>query len=294
MLCRCGAAIAVAVVVSLAGPANAERAPRGLYFHTFTGSFNGTEWSTWGDIPPGDPAAGRFEFSDLTNEGTFPGTIAQDGTFVLDRGQGRGAFTSEDEATIDFTISGGFNFRSELRRAPRTDDRFPVFFTGGVEGDAALGGEWRAVVSDIDVRTGETLSEDVETWTVGVNGTTIRLTDAAGDFFQGVWLADGQAGFRVIDRLTPDPRYRSFPGSSTSVNQNLVGEVRVLDENTVTAALFFQTRAPIGRQEQSMRFIELTRVPAPGTVGLLAAGLLPSVRRRRQNGATSSSLSRSW
>lgn len=269
------AVAAMGVLVAAAGAG--EPSPyRGLYFHEFTGTFNGSEWSTWGPIE-GD---GRLEFSDLTADGSFPATVAGDGTFTLDNGNGTGAFTSDDEAFIDFTLPG-FTFHSTMTRAAYTDADFPVFFTEAVAGDGALTGAWRARVLDVDPRTGKTLDERTETVDVSVSGTTVRVAEADGSFVQGVWMSGTQAGFRFIQPTPRDEKYRSFPGSDLSENLNMVGDLRVLEDGSMTLAVFFQTRTPIGTQVQTMRYYELTRVPAPGTASVMGVVGLVATRRRR-------------
>ena len=273
-------AAAIAVALFLIGTrecaAEADLTPQGLYFHTFTGSVTGSEWSTWGPRP----GVNRYEFSDLTSSGTYPGTITPTGAITLAAGQGTGTFHDQDSATINFTLSGGLTFHSEITRAPFTDARFPVFFTGAIAGDDTISGTWRAVVQDIDPATGATLEERSEPVDVSSTGSILRVTLADGTFFQGVWVASDQASFRVIEPNARLPRYRTIPGCETSASQDLVGEVRIIDESTMTATLALQTRAPLGSQTQSMTHITLTRVPAPGaSIPVLVALLVP--RRRR-------------
>ena len=258
------------------GVSNASE-PSGLYFHQFEGSFDGTEWSTWGQRPSDN----RYEFSDLTSAGTFSGTIAENGTIQLDNAQGTGAFTSDDEAFIDFTISGGFNFHSEMRRAPHTDDRFPVFMRDSQQGDTALSGQWEAHISVVDPWSGNVLETSSEQFEVLIEDDTIRLTDESGTFYQGVWFEDDQAGFRVIHPRARIPRYRTFEGSETNLDRDIIADLRLLDDGSMTFALFDQTRVPVGSQEQQMRYIELTRVPSPSAMIVLATGGLVITRRRR-------------
>lgn len=273
------AAIAVATTLALATTpgAAADIAPQGLYFHAFSGAAVGSEWSTWGPRP----GVNRYEFSDLSSGGTYPGTISSDGAIAFDFGHGSGAFHDQDTATIDFTLSGGLVFHSEIRRAPYTDERFPVFFTGAVTGEDARTGSWSAVIRSIDPSTGQTLDERTELVEVSSIDSTIRLTLAGGDFFQGVWVADDQASFRIIHPAARLPRYRTIPGSMTSVELDMVGEVRVTGADTMYAVLAFQTRTPLGTQVQTLTHISLTRVPAPGALTPLTALGLALGRRRR-------------
>lgn len=274
---RIATALAAIIASATATPALADYEPAGLYFHTFQGTFNGSEWSTFGAIP----GRGRYEFSDLTTEGTFPLTYRSDDTFTLDNSQGTGSFSDPNTGEIDFTITGGFNFHSELRRAPYTDIRFPTFYTGAFEGDDQYDGEWSATVRDVDPLTGATLSERSETVAVDVDGETIRITLADGSYHQAAWLSGDQAGFRVIGRPIADPDYQNFPGSMTSENLDLVGDLRISDADTIAVSLFFQTRAPLGSQVQTMTYLELSRIPSPAGAALLGIAALAPTRRRR-------------
>lgn len=250
----------------------------GLFFHRFTGSDEGSEWSTWGPRTGDD----RYEFADLPALGRYPGTIAPDGSITLDNGRGTGQFTGEDEGDIHFTLGGGLEFESHIRRAPYTDADFPVFLTSTVPGDGALAGAWRARVLDVDPETGVTLGEREETWGVVVQDTTIRLTRADGEYLQGAWASASQAAFRVI---VPNPRlarYQTFAGSETSLELDTLGDLRVLGEGSMTLAVFFQTRSPFGEQVQSMQYVELTRVPGPAGGAAMGLGALMFGAGRRR------------
>lgn len=271
------AVVCVVVGAVLAAPACAGEYA-GLFFHRFTGSDEGSEWSTWGPRT----GVGRYEFADLPALGRYPGTIAPGGSFVLDNGRGTGMFTSEDEGDIHFTLGGGLAFESHIRRAPYTDASFPVFLTTTVDGDGGLGGQWRARVCDVDPETGATLGESTQVWGVAVEGSTIRVTRADGEYLQGAWASTTQAAFRVIEPNPRLARYQTFAGSETSLELDTIGELRVLGENAMTLAVFFQTRSPFGEQVQSMQYVEFTRVPAPAGSAAIVLGVLGcGVRRRR-------------
>lgn len=258
-------------------PARASVTPPGLYFHSFTGSATGSEWSTWGALE----GEGRYEFSDLSAAGHYPATVTPEGGITLDHGRGTGMFRKDGSGTIDFTLGPNATFHSEFHRAPRTDERFPVFYTGAVFGQGGLTGAWSARVSTLDPDTGAVLTEGDETVHLLVQSTTVRLTTPGEAYYQGVWLADDQAGFRVVSPRPSDPRYRTFPGSATSETLDMVGDLRVTDADHVTVLLFFQSRAGLGHQVQTVRVYELSRVPAPGSAALLGAGVLTLARRRR-------------
>lgn len=273
-------AVAIGIVLPAAGlptsPARADIVPEGLYFHAFSGSVAGTEWSTWGPRPGINP----YEFSDLSSSGTYPGTITPEGAITLAAGRGSGAFHDQNSATIDLTLGGGLHFHSELRRAPYTDERFPVLFTGAISGDDTITGNWQATVRNVDPATGATLEERDEAVELSSVGSVVRVTLADGTFFQGIWVAGDQASFRVIEPDARLPRYRTIPGSQTSVDQDLVGELRIVDGSTMAATFVLQTRAPLGSQVQSMTHITLTRVPTPGACMPVLLALLTARRRR--------------
>ncbi|MDX9912600.1 MAG: PEP-CTERM sorting domain-containing protein [Phycisphaerales bacterium] len=249
----------------------------GLFFHTFTGAVDGSEWSTWGPLP----GEGRHEFSDLNASGHYPATIDASGGILLDAGRGTGSFSGTDEGDISFTL-GGTNFQSHFERAAYTDERFPVFFTGAVQGDGALAGAWSARVREVDPSDGATLHETQEMWGVEIGGTTVRLTEPGGTFTQGVWVGEDQGAFRVIGGRVSDARYATFPGSAASGTVDVVGELRILAPDHMRFIVVTQTRAPLGSQVQRQRVIDLTRVPAPGSVGVLCATAGLGINRRRR------------
>jgi hypothetical protein len=61
----------------------------------------------------------------------------------------------------------------------------------------------------------------------------------------------------------------------------VLGELKVIDDHTMTMAVFFQSRTPFGSQVQSMQYFELSRVPAPGALGVFGVAGVMSGRRRR-------------
>lgn len=265
-------------VASFACAASAAVNPAGLYFHTFTGAATGSEWSTMASLA----APGRFEFADLPAAGVYPGTLDADGKFTLDRRLGTGSFANDGTGSIEFTLGGGVNFHSQLKRAPFTDARFPVFVTSTRTGDESFQGEWKAVVRSIDPKTGEAKIVDSDRHIdIAVVGKTIRLSSASGWYAQGVWIAEDQAAFRVIAPNPTNSRYRTFDGCATSESLDCVGDLRVVGKDSLTLALFYQSRDPFGSQVQTGEYLEISRVPAPGTgLSFAIGGLL--VRRRRR------------
>lgn len=251
-------------------------APEGLFFHAFTGSVSGSEWSTWGALG----ATGRYNFSDLTASGSYNGTVSPTGSVIFDGGIGGGSFLDNDHLTLNFTFPGAV-FHSTLSRAPYTDITFPVFLSTPTAGDASLQGAWNATILDFDPRTGTTLSSVTEAVQVAVNGTTVRLTRLDGTYFQAAWASVHQAGFRVIKPAASLPQYRTFPGSETSEPINLVGELRVAGPEHLVATLYKQSRTPFGSQVQTAQRFELTRVPEPTAVLGIAVVLASMVVPRR-------------
>ncbi|MBX3388329.1 MAG: hypothetical protein KF691_02610 [Phycisphaeraceae bacterium] len=267
-----------ALVGALAPAATAAVDPAGLYFHTFTGAASGSEWSTMASL--GTP--GRFEFADLPAAGAYPGALDDDGKFTLDRHQGTGSFGSDGTGSIEFTLGGSVNFHSKLKRAPFTDSRFPIFVTSTRNGDSSFQGEWKAVVRSIDPKTGESKIVDPSRHIdVAIVGKTIRLSSASGWYAQGVWVAEDQAAFRVIVPTPTNSRYRTFDGCEVSEKLDCVGELRVTGKDSLTLALFYQSRDPFGSQVQTGEYLEISRVPAPGTGLSFALGGLLVCRRRR-------------
>jgi hypothetical protein len=231
----------------------------GLYHHVFSGSVNGTELSTWG---PG-PMEGTYELSDVSAMGNYVASFEPDGSFVFGGGVGSGAFAEDGSAQMDFAFGGGARFHSEMRRLPYTDARFPVFFGASVAGDASLTGRWIALLSDVDPRTGDTLSEASVEVDVAVAGSTVRLTLPDATYHQASWVATDQAALRVVSPPPTNPAYRTFPGCETSAPLDALGDLRVLADGSLTMTLAFQTRAALGRQVQTMQRMTLRRLERP-------------------------------
>lgn len=260
------------------GAAAAGIDPAGLYFHQFTGAATGSEWSTMGSLT----SPGRFEFADLSAAGAYPGTLDADGNFTLDRHQGTGTFRSDGTGSIEFTLGPGANFHSQIKRAPHTDARFPVFVTSTRDGDVAFQGAWNAVVHSIDPVTGTSKIVDADRHVdIAVVGKTIRVSSASGWLAQGVWVGEDQAAFRIVVPNPQTTRYKSIPECEISAALDCVGELRVIGPDTMTLALFYQSRDPFGSQVQTAEYLEISRVPGPGTGVSFAIGALLFARRRR-------------
>jgi uncharacterized protein (TIGR03382 family) len=75
---------------------------------------------------------------------------------------------------------------------------------------------------------------------------------------------------------------------------NLLGDLRLLDEDTLSAVFLTQTRRAPGDQDQFTYSVSGTRsIPAPGVACLGALGLLAGSRRRRSMPIGASTVKRS-
>jgi hypothetical protein len=246
-----------------AGARADEPVPPGLYFHTFTGSAVGSEWSTWRSL--GTP--GRFEFSDLPADGHYAATIGADGSVDFDGTVGEGMFAADGSADLTFRFGLATVFHSHITRAPYTDAQFPVVVSLPVAGDAALNGQWDATILEVDPATGATIDQTTGVVDVAVDGTTVRLDLPDGSYYIAAWKNTSRAGIRVIEPPPSLPIARTFSGCATSMDQNVVGEVLVLGPLAMSATLCLQTREPFGQQDQSMMHLELTRPAPPSCAG---------------------------
>ena len=260
---RATAALAVSMGMGCAGVRADAPVPQGLYFHTFTGSVTGSEWSTWRYL--GTP--GRYEFSDLTAGGHYAATVGADGSVDFDGTVGEGMFAPDGSADLTFRFGLATVFHSHIVRAPYTDAQFPVVVSIPVAGDASLSGVWDATILEVDPATGATVEQTAGVVGVAVDGTTVRLDLPDGSYYIAAWQHAVRAGIRVIEPAPTVPIARTFPGCATSVDQDVVGEVRVLGPLAMSATLCLQTRVPFGQQEQSMMHLELTRPAPPSCAG---------------------------
>lgn len=271
-----------AIVLALSGLSTAAAQsvdPRGVFFHEYTAaSFAGVEWVTMVDVA-GDR---RYEFSDIRALTPFSGTIATDGTTVWDAGAvtGTGSFSTQDRAHFD-VIFGSTPVALDLWRAPATTPDFITWLDSPVDGSASLAGEFRVTVDQLDPMTGAVIGTRDEMMMLEVAGQTLRLTEADGDFIQGVFEDADAVGFRVVTPLAARPEYRTFVGSETNRGLNVMADLRFNGTDGFTATVLLQTRTSPGAQTQFVERYTAHRVPAPGmATGLLALGVF--ARRRRE------------
>lgn len=245
-------ALAAFAPVSMASAQDID--PRGVYFHTFSGSFGGTEYST---IFPVDGEL-KYNFNDINNGLPFDTTISPAGEWTFDNNGGVGAFSSPDEAAFDILVFG-FQFQSSISRVPFTTPEFPVLFESAEQGDADLEGFWNARVQTIDPASGQVLCELQETAEVLIDGTTLRWNREDGSFFQGPFETEAQVAIRAVRFNINDPRFQSFPGSITSSSQNVLGELLVRSDERIEGVMLLQTNVPVGGQAQTLWRVILTR-----------------------------------
>ena len=134
-----------------------------------------------------------------------------------------------------------------------------------------LGGTWSNTLRRINPETGQVLTTGTETITVTAIGNTIRITDPGGLFFQGVFEDGLTAGFRSLNNPnfpTPTGIFGSFPGSSTNIGQDLLGELNMININQFRASFLLQSRTSLGNQTQTLFEFEASRINpfAPGDV----------------------------
>lgn len=250
---------AVAGLVAYSSLAGAQVDPRGIFHNQFSGGFSGTEW--FQTIPiAGQP--GRFRLADIFSGG-FNATIDAAGNIVLDGGAGTGAFSNPDAYIVTPNL-GGTVFTFNNLRAPDTTPDFPLQLVSPVNGNAILSGQYSSITTQLNPRTGQVISSGAEPLTIAVTGTTYRITDPGGLFFQGVFESPTNIGFRVVSPTPSDTRFRSFPGSSINFTQNMLGQATIVDVNTWRAIILLQSRTPLGSQTQLAFRFEATRTnPLP-------------------------------
>ena len=238
--------------------------PRGIYFNRFVGQFNGTEWFQVTPIPG---STTQFNIRDIFGGG-FVGTIDADGNVTIPNASMNGFFSDPDNFVI-FPFNGAFTFTSN--RVPTTTVEFPLILESPRSANSLLNGAWTNSLRQINPETGQVLGAGNETITITTNGNTVRITDPGGLFFQGVFEDGLTAGFRVLANPnfgTPTGIFASFPGSSTNIGQDLLGEMNMININEFRASFLLQSRTPLGNQTQTLfEFVaERTNPLAPGDV----------------------------
>lgn len=254
--------------------------PRGVFFHSYTGPFSAVEWIHMRQLP----GERRYQFSDIRGIAPYNGQILGDGQITWDttaNTSGTGRFTSQDDATMTLRF-GSATFHSTLRRAPGTDASFLTQIDSPTAGNTTINGSWDLTITELDAANGDVLGVSTMRAVAQVTGDLLRLTYDDGTFFQGVFEEPDHAGFRVVLPSGQTPAFDSFPGSATSLAMNLLGDFRLLDEDTISAVFLTQTRRPPGSQDQFAYAIRGTRsVPAPSVAGLGVVILLTLSRCRR-------------
>lgn len=236
--------------------------PRGIYHNAFTGSFSGTEWFQVVPIAGTD----RYRTADIFSGG-FNATINGAGGVTLDGGIGSGSFSTPDAWVITPNL-GGSDFTFDSVRAPDTTVDFPLGLDSPSPANPIFSGAWTNALQALDPRTGAVTASGTESLTILSTGTALRITDPGGLFFQGVFESPTSVGFRSISPNPSDPNFASFPGSSSNIGQDMLGEVTVVGVNDLVAVFLLQTRAPLGSQSQAVFRFTMTR-----TVPLAAGDL---------------------
>ena len=228
--------------------------PRGVYYHTFTGSFSGSEWSTIFE----KPGVNRYEFDDIANGLPFDCEILPDGAWTFDSSGGTGSFSDPDNAAFDIFVSG-FSFQSQIRRVPYTTPDFPVLFNDAAPGDSGLEGTWSGTLSTIDPATGSELAVDSEQVEITIENDVLRLTRANGVYYAGPFEDHDHVAIRALRFFPSDPNFASFPGSVSSEFRNVLGELRVITDERIEGVLLLQSNNAVPNQTQELIRVELER-----------------------------------
>lgn len=222
--------------------------PGGIYFNRFTGPFNGTELFEVTQVN-----GNTFNMRDIYGGG-FTGTITPEGIVTIPGFPNNGMFSDADNFVI-FPMFGGGTFTFNSNRVPTTSVNFPLRLQSARPAESTLAGQWTNSLTVINPETGQINGTGNEFINVTVNGNTVRITDPNGLFFQGVFENGRNAGFRVISNPffgTPPLAFRTFPGSSTNIGQDLLGEMNMISINEFRATFMLQSRQQLGNQSQML------------------------------------------
>ncbi len=251
------AACALLAAIALAPSSTAQGFdPRGIYFNDYVGPFDGTEWF---QVTPVGTSTTTYNIRDIFGGG-FTGTIDSSGNIVIPGIPMDGSFSDADNFVI-FPFNGAFTFTSN--RAATTGPGFPLRMESPEVANPLLAGQWRNTLRFFDPQSGQPGAPATEIVTLSTAGNTLRITDPAGLFFQGVFENGLQAGFRVLNNPnfgTPTGDFAPFPGSSTNIGQDLLGELNMVDINHFRASFLLQTRTPLGSQDQALVEFEAERL----------------------------------
>ncbi len=118
-----------------------------------------------------------------------------------------------------------------------------------------------STTEEVDPRSGAVLGTFDEELVVAVEGTTFRMTDPGGLYFQGVFESASSIGFRVIEPRPSNSRFASFEGSEINFAQNMLGQATIVDDDHWSATILLQSRAPLGSQAQRVFAFTARRQP---------------------------------
>tara|TARA_R110002072_G_scaffold42064_16_gene118372 strand:+ start:66258 stop:67430 length:1173 start_codon:yes stop_codon:yes gene_type:complete len=236
------------------GPGVTDLDPRGVYFNRFTGGFPGTEWFTTMPIT----GENRYRLADIVGGG-WNAIVTPEGAVDILNAPGDGQYSDADNYILNPSFAGS-TFVFNNNRAPYTDVDFPLQLVSATAGSSLLSGEYTTLTQSVNPETADILSSKTEQTTVSVIGPSFRVTDADGEFYRGSFETPTRVGFRVVVPTPSDTRFRTFPGSSLSQNQNLMGSVRITSINTFEATFLFQSRTGLGNQSQGITIMSGQRV----------------------------------
>lgn len=222
--------------------------PRGIYLNSFSGGFAGNEWF---QVTAIDGSPGRYRIADI-HGGGFDATIQHD-KITLDGGRGDGRFENENRFAIAPVI-GGQRFIFQAQRVALTTPAWPLSPTAAaVAGDPRLSGRWSSLTQNRDPVTGAASGGGEEKLTLVVDGSTMRITDPDGLYFQGVFIAPNRVVFRAIEPgRTARADYGTMPGSDINFAQDMLGEAIFDGPDRFTATFLLQSRTELGTQKQRL------------------------------------------
>ncbi len=255
-LCTIKSLLAAAAIAATAGSAAAQQTdgargvtdldPRGVYFNRFTGGFPGTEWFT--TIPTN--GTNRYRLADIVGGG-WGALVTPEGAVDILNAPGDGQYSDADNYILNPSFAGS-TFTFNNNRAPHTDVDFPLQLFSPVAGNSMLSGVYTTLTQSVNPETGEIQSGNTEDNTVLIVGDIFSITNPASEFFRGVFETPTRVGFRVVVPTPNDLRFRTFAGSAISLNQNLLGSVRLTSINSFEATLLLQSRTGLGNQSQGI------------------------------------------
>lgn len=251
------------VLVGFRATGEAQLDPRGIYYMQQTVNGNPTTFTEWFSVIP--LGGNNYMFRDFFGYG-WNGTVTPSGNILIE-GQFPGSFNGPDAFSTQ--VGAGPNALYNCTRCAGTDVEFATLLPGPtMMGDPAYDGDYMGSTDRLDPQSGALIQSTPETLTLLVTGNRLRITRPNGSFFEGVFYAPDTVSFRVIGNTVTGwlPAFATHPGTSTSGNNDLVGEVRFPDPNSFVATLCVQTREAIGQQSQFLFSIQGTRDPGGAAV----------------------------